>query len=84
MTLGIGNHVVKLDSEGKPLTFEREGYIEFEVVGYTSTFNGGEGTPPSARATFDEPQFMRAPLDEGDDYFKGGEVYQFALLRKVQ
>ncbi len=32
MTLALGDHVVKLDKEGKPLTIEKEVYIEYEVV----------------------------------------------------
>jgi len=37
MTLAIGNHVVKLDEQGQPLTTDREVYIEYEVKELFST-----------------------------------------------
>lgn len=32
MTLSIGDHLVKLDKNGNPIKYEREAWIEFEVV----------------------------------------------------
>jgi len=40
MTLAIGNHVVKLDENGKPLTTDREVYIEFEVKEIVNSQSG--------------------------------------------
>lgn len=32
MTLSIGDHLLKLDKDGKPLSTDREVYIEWEVI----------------------------------------------------
>lgn len=38
MTLAVGDKVVKLDREGKPLTTDKEVYIKYEVEQLTSYF----------------------------------------------
>jgi len=40
MTLAIGNHVLKLDENGVPLTTDREVYIEYEVKEIVSSQSG--------------------------------------------
>ena len=40
MTLVIGNHVVKLDEQGNPLTTDREVYIEYEVKEIVNSQSG--------------------------------------------
>lgn len=40
MTLTKGDRVVKLDKEGKPLTTEREVYIEYEVEELSPYYQG--------------------------------------------
>ena len=43
MTLAIGNHVVKLDAQGKPLTTDREVYIEYEIEALSPYYEGNDG-----------------------------------------
>jgi len=52
MTLAKGDHVLKLDDEGQPLTTERQTYVEFEVEELTPHFSHGRILPAGA----DDPQ----------------------------
>jgi hypothetical protein len=45
LTLVKGNHLIKLDEKGEPLTTEREAYIEFEVEELTTHFTHSRLVP---------------------------------------
>lgn len=85
MTLAKGNHVVKLDSEGKPLMGENAGevYVEYEIEELTPGFNHVRylGAQQGGNRAI-----VSAPLGEVGNVEHPGEdaSYVVALLRKVR